>query len=61
MSAPGRARSAHPTAPSAQREAVTGLPKAPGPGAQRALGAERAARGARGAALAEPAVPQCVH
>ena len=55
------ARSAHATAPSAQREAATGLPKAPGPGAQHALGAERVARGARGAALAEPAVPQCVH
>ena len=101
-----RARSAHATAPSAQREAATGLPKAPGraarpchrrrarsarrrwqpaaalPGARRAapsrlarsaeretairlaaralarsaraIGAERAARGA---ALAEPAVP----
>ena len=42
-----RARSAHASAPSAQREAATGLPKAPGRAA-RAIGAERVARGGDG-------------
>ena len=48
-------RGAHATAPSAQREAATGLRRRPGAQRARAIGAERVARGGDGAAAACPA------